>query len=184
MPAWNALTTDQRIDAIKTIYPETIGTARSIAEALTKQFDGTVSRSAIVSYYSRYPDKLKSAPLTGKLKAEAGTPLEPVAKKKIKRPSMLLVSTGTHFAAPKKASAPAAVDPVTVTIPVPDPLLLRLFELERNHCKWPVAGDRENTLFCGADQVDNGPYCACHKAMSVGRGSRAERDAVPMRKAA
>jgi GcrA cell cycle regulator len=35
-------------------------------------------------------------------------------------------------------------------------------ELERHHCRWPVDGADAETHFCGANRLDDMPYCAEH----------------------
>ena len=38
-----------------------------------------------------------------------------------------------------------------------------LVQLEDHHCRWPVGEPAESTFFfCGADKVENIPYCAGH----------------------
>jgi GcrA cell cycle regulator len=39
----------------------------------------------------------------------------------------------------------------------------KLIDLEPHHCRWPVSGERADTLFCCADrEVMTRPYCAEH----------------------
>jgi len=54
---------------------------------------------------------------------------------------------------------------------------LTLLELEPGDCRWPV-NDGSPFLFCAAPAATGGPYCACHAAMSIGRGTQSEREAV------
>jgi hypothetical protein len=37
-------------------------------------------------------------------------------------------------------------------------------ELEKHHCPWPIDG--AVTVFCGANKVDDLPYCALHSRMA------------------
>ncbi|AKC07204.1 GcrA family cell cycle regulator [Agrobacterium tumefaciens] len=192
---WKNLNADERCAAIIAIYPKTKGTGQEIASALSQQFRVTVSRSAVISHYNRHASKLVDVPLTGtpnrylKPKSEISAPKQetkPAAtpSPKPKKPSRLLLRSGGHFAQPvlvKPAAAPPVLEqPLTA----PEPLRLMLYQLASNQCRWPVEGDRENMLFCGAGTEPQESYCWCHRKMSIGIGSRAERDALRRRKAA
>ncbi|UXS01114.1 GcrA family cell cycle regulator [Agrobacterium tumefaciens] len=186
---WKGLSADERTAAIIKIHPTTTGTGAAIAAALSGKFRVTISRNAVISHYNRHAAKLVDVPLTGKAPAisEKVEKAREVAKARVKKPSGVLLRTGGHFAQPHKI-APAPVKPVVVQpaapLVVPEPLNLKLFELGSNQCKWPVSGEREHTLFCGAVTRDQKSYCDCHHKMSVGLGSQAERNAVPRRIAA
>jgi hypothetical protein len=39
-------------------------------------------------------------------------------------------------------------------------------ELEKHHCRWPIAGADAATAFCGADRVEGSPYCAQHSRLA------------------
>lgn len=192
---WKNLNADERCAAIKEIYSRTRGTGKEIAHALSTKFRVTVSRSAVISHYNRHASKLVDVPLTGtpnrylKPKSEISAPKQQtkpaaVPSDKSKKPSSLLLRSGGHFAQPvlvkPLAKPPVLEQPLTA----PEPLRLKLYQLERNQCRWPVEGDRENTLFCGAATNEQESYCPCHRKMSIGIGSRAERDALRRRKAA
>ncbi|NTA80761.1 hypothetical protein G6L13_09715 [Agrobacterium tumefaciens] len=192
---WKNLNADERCAAIIAIYPETKGTGQEIASALSQQFRVTISRSAVISHYNRHASKLVDVPLTGtpkrnlKPKSEISVPKQQtkpaaVPSDKPKKPSSLLLRSGGHFAQPvlvkPLAKPPVQEQPLTA----PEPLRLKLYQLERNQCHWPVEGYRENTLFCGAATGEQDFYCPCHRKMSIGIGSRAERDALRRRKAA
>lgn len=198
---WKDLNADERCAAIIAIYPKTKGTGKEIAHALSQHFRVTISRNAVIAHYNRHASKLVDVPLTGtpnrylKPKSEISTPQQkrpaastsaqqPAKPKSPKKPSSLLLRSGGHFAQPvlvkPLAKPPVLEQPLTA----PEPLRLKLYQLERNQCRWPVEGDRENTLFCGAGTNEQESYCPCHRKMSIGVGSRAERDAIPRRKAA
>jgi len=192
---WKDLNADERCAAIIAIYPKTKGTGKEIANALSQQFRITISRNAVISHYNRHASKLVDVPLTGtpnrymKPKSEIAAPKQEakpaaVPSPKPKKPSSLLLRSGGHFAQPvlvkPLATPPVLAQPLTA----PEPLRLKLYQLERNQCRWPVEGDRENTLFCGAVTDEQESYCPCHRKMSIGIGSRAERDALRRRKAA
>ena len=188
---WKNLDADERCAAIIAIYPKTKGTGKEIAHALSQQFQVTITRNAVISHYNRHASKLVEVPLTGtpnretKSCAAAGQkrPVAPTPAKP-KKPSGLLLRSGGHFAQPVLVK-PAATPPVLAQpLTAPEPLRLKLYQLERNQCRWPVDGDRENTLFCGAATDEQESYCPCHRKMSIGIGSRAERDALRRRKAA
>ena len=69
-------------------------------------------------------------------------------------------------------------------LPAPKPLNLTLLELDSRSCRWPVAGEKASTLFCGHPTEDSKSYCTCHVRLSVGRGTESERDAAYIGKAA
>lgn len=195
---WRTLSAEARSAAIIEVHPTTIGTGKAIADALSRKFGQIISRSSIISFYNRHPDMIASVPLTGRPWREAAQvdgdavkatapPKRPavpaVPRARPKRPSALLAANGMAFAAPKTKPVPAPVitaEPVP-SIPAPEPLNLRLYELETRHCRWPISGDRENMLFCANATHDGTSYCHSHHKASVGTGSRAERGAVPRR---
>lgn len=63
--------------------------------------------------------------------------------------------------APKVAPAPLSVL-VDDSVIKPRPLLMKLFDLGNNDCRWPVEGEKADTLFCGHNTHDGSPYCAYH----------------------
>lgn len=191
---WKDLNADERCAAIIAIYPKTKGTGKEIALALSQQFRVTISRNAVISHYNRHAPKLVDVPLTGTPnraaksgaagKKKLSPPKQAKEPIKVKKPSGLLLRSGGHFAQPvsvKPAPTPPALSqPLTA----PEPLRLKLYQLERNQCHWPVEGDRGDTLFCGAVTEPLASFCPCHRKMSIGIGSRAERDALRGRKVA
>lgn len=60
--------------------------------------------------------------------------------------------------------------------PLP-PLNVGIYDLTPAHCRWPVSGEREHTLFCGHQRVTGSSYCGQHKALSVSLGTVSERQA-------
>jgi hypothetical protein len=60
---------------------------------------------------------------------------------------------------------------------------MRLADLARHHCRWPVRGAGETTLFCAEaiepDRIapgrSGGSYCAHHRSRMAGRGTESER---------
>lgn len=52
--------------------------------------------------------------------------------------------------------------------------LVGILDLERHHCRWPMAGDGSATMFCG-ERSRHGPYCPRHASragIGYGRGPR------------
>jgi GcrA cell cycle regulator len=47
-----------------------------------------------------------------------------------------------------------------------DKKFVTLMELNGRTCRWPVAGEREKTLFCGQRPVKGKPYCEGHYAIA------------------
>ncbi|MBB3947075.1 GcrA cell cycle regulator [Rhizobium skierniewicense] len=182
---WRTLSAEARSAAIIEAHPTTIGTGAAIADALSRKFGERITRSSVISFYNRHPEKMTAVPLTGrpgremaKDRAEASQP-----RPQPRRPSARLASSGMAFSSPKVKPVPAPIivaQPVP-SIPVPEPRNLRLYELDAGHCRWPMQGDRENMLFCANATHDGTSYCHFHKTASVGIGSKAERAAVPRR---
>jgi hypothetical protein len=58
----------------------------------------------------------------------------------------------------------------------------QMHELEKHHCRWPVEGAHAKTVFCGANKLDDMPYCAQHCRMAYQSAgatrSRAEVEAT------
>ena len=52
------------------------------------------------------------------------------------------------------------------------PRPLTLVWLQPNHCKYPLQGEGENTLFCGAARTPESSYCAKHRALCVTQPKR------------
>ena len=75
-----------------------------------------------------------------------------VRRSPIRRPA-------SPFSLPEKPARPQKVDPVL------DPLVMaRIHELEKNQCRYPVGGPREDPgLFCG--QPTTSTYCEAHAAL-------------------
>lgn len=195
---WKDLNADERSAAIIAIYPDTKGTGKEIAHALSLQFRVTITRNSVISHYNRHAAKLVDVPLTGypnrEVKPGAATPKKTVKRRlsplapaaqvaKPKKPSSLLLRSGGHFAQPVMVKPLAKPPVLEQPLTAPEPLRLKLYQLERNQCRWPVEGEGEFMLSCGVGTEGRHSYCPCHRKMSIGIGSRAERDAIPRRKA-
>lgn len=44
---------------------------------------------------------------------------------------------------------------------------ISLLELTADSCRWPVSGEREHTMFCGANKIQDQPYCYRHWLKSI-----------------
>lgn len=89
-----------------------------------------------------------------------------------RKPKMKLVPP-----APKPALP--AVQLVDDSIVKPRPLLMKLFDLDNNDCRWPVEGEKANTLFCGHNTHQDKVYCAYHCRMAYApREVKSERRAA------
>lgn len=58
-----------------------------------------------------------------------------------------------------------------------------LHDLERNECKWPLGEDRP-FRFCACKTTQVGTYCAYHVVKAIGVGTKSEREAVKIGRAA
>lgn len=175
---WTNMDNAERCAAIRSVYPETEGSARGIAIALSEKFGSKITKNTVVGIYGRHRDQLAGFPLTGKH------------------------LDGGVYGRPQRAAEPVAraarvkpIDPVkeaTVTKlfesvksePAPKPLNFLLLELNHDNCRWPVEGSGAKTLFCGHNVETGKSYCACHARLSVGRGTEGERRALNIGKAA
>ncbi|XAI95166.1 GcrA-like cell cycle regulator protein [Microcystis phage Mwe-JY13] len=81
--------------------------------------------------------------------------------------------------------APSYYDP----LPMDDYEIARLphakplHDLERNECKWPLGEDRPYR-FCACQTTQAGTYCAHHVVKAIGVGTKSEREAVKIGRAA
>lgn len=79
---------------------------------------------------------------------------------------------------PAKMEAPRTIPPKKIRRPplppAPAPIVIvggfTLMQLSARACRWPLGGEHEDTLFCGAATTDElSPYCAPHQKKSVSR---------------
>lgn len=91
---------------------------------------------------------------------------------------------------PKKVKLAPPPPPVEVAhaapavgLPKPKPFMKTLLELQCDECKWPV-NDGGPYLFCGHQRHAGGAYCEYHQLVSVGPGTKSERMAYPIKRAA
>ena len=89
--------------------------------------------------------------------AKAATPVKPA--KPIKAP--------VAVAAPPRAPRPAEPGPEGG---------IGIVDLQARHCRWIVAGERDEARYCGATKPDlMKPYCAAHAARAYGGQTRIDR---------
>lgn len=120
-----------------------------IAEQLSTQFDCTISRNSVAGRVSRL--QLPKRRTLGQHPRPAGAPKTP----KTPKPMSLLE-------APVMTIEPAIV-PLEPDLP-PGPLTVP--GLEWRHCRWPIAGERELTEFCGKNRFGYSPYCPHHHGLA------------------
>lgn len=108
-----------------------------------------------------------------------GKPVKPARVKK-QRPPAPPRKPKVKLVPPAPKPVPlAAVQFVDDSIIKPHPLLVKLFDLGNNHCRWPVEGEKADTLFCGHDTHEGKVYCAYHCRMAYApREVKAERRAA------
>lgn len=58
--------------------------------------------------------------------------------------------------------------------------MITLLDLKPEHCRWPIAGAGETTVFCGAATKENSSYCPTHHAVAYlpPREARREKRAM------
>lgn len=176
MKTWKELTTAERIDEIRRAHPQTIGTASRIAVFLSDKFGEPISRNVVMGLYDRNRSEFTDMPLSNDGRAMTQT-------RKAEKAKRLKLAPVTE----EVQNPPAPVDAEPADLPAlpsgPRPLLLKLFELGNHDCRWPVGGEKADTLFCGHPQARGSSYCDCHKRMSFGRGTESERSAHRVLKA-
>lgn len=152
--------TNERVGHLKRLHAE--GKSASEIAAIM----GTISRNAVIG-------KLHRLNLY-----DTGTP-KPKAKPFIRTPRR-----PTKKADPVKVAEVVQIERAVAAPVLSKPLFLKLFELERNDCRWPVSGEKANTLFCGNKVVSGCSYCEGHHRMSRGKGTLSERNADSLLKVA
>ena len=124
-----------------------------------------ITRNAILGKIHRMRSKGTALPTC------AATPaLKPKPKPKPKpRPPARQHSLSYGFGARTTPDAPPR--PVVLTphdtIDPKAPGLLRMMDLDRHHCRWPLNSAMQGEYyFCGAPQVFDRPYCPAHVALA------------------
>lgn len=167
--SWQTITVQARIEAGKQAYAESVGTMSAMAAVLSERFEEPISRNVVAGMYDRHPEELKACKLTGTQPAHNRLRQQRAIKVRVPVPPPM----------PEPEPEPVRVaPPVKGSIPRPEPLLKRLFELERNHCRWPVEGEKADTLFCCHQVVEGHSYCEYHRRVSRGAGTISERRAA------
>jgi len=69
----------------------------------------------------------------------------------------------------------------TVDLPPENPVdPVRLMDLRHHHCRWPVAGEGADMLFCGATRLEPHAWCGKHCGLAYARpATRADRWVQP-----
>lgn len=171
--------TDERIADLRRMWGEGMS-----ASQISAHF-GTISRNAVLGAVHRFKlgehVVIKKPDIKRKPTARDVRRLAPAAPKV--KPLVGPAAFPKTKIDPVKAAAVKAIENRPPPRNMPAPLLVRLFDLQNNHCRWPVRGEKEHTLFCGHVSAVGCSYCPGHKLLSVGAGTRSERMAT-MRKVA
>ena len=133
---------------------------------------GGVSRNAILGMADRNRNLF---PPREKRKRQPARSVERIAKPFLFKTRKVVEGVEIKARVPK----PPKAKPVRAVKPeVYDAASLHkpLIGLQANECRWPVGHDQHGHLFCGHEA--SGPYCAHHKARSVGQGTVSERNAI------
>lgn len=110
--------------------------------------------------------------------AAGGKAVKPVRATQ-QRPPVPPRKPKVKLAPPAPEVAPRPVALVDDSIIKPRPLLMKLFDLGNNDCRWPVEGEKANTLFCGHNTHEGKVYCAYHCRMAYApREVKSERRAA------
>lgn len=161
--------TKARIAAIHDVW-EAGMSAKRIAEKLAAIEGQFVSRMVVIGIYKRNAEYLKDVPLPPPSRETFGPRRERKAHQKraytkrvikIKKPRTTNV---LPFVIPDTAFTYVATHPTK-----------RLYQLEAHECRWPMNGKGFDTQFCS--QHAEGTYCDHHRLLSVGHGTKSERNA-------
>ena len=136
-------------------------TFKETAEFLTERFGRRYTRSAIGGRCNRIRVQSLNPPACRKGAKQEWTPAREAASQARRKPAQPLIQPRV---------IPMRCDDV-------EALNVPLVELRDSHCRWPVAGERAHTLFCGRLRLEASSYCPRHHDISVGRGTYSERRA-------
>jgi GcrA cell cycle regulator len=140
----NATWTDTDISMLQRLWKEG-HSASEIGKRMRRSRNAVMGKIHRLAVQEAAGGKLVKAP-----RANLQRPPAPPRK-----PKMKLVPP-----APKPALP--SVQLVDDSIVKPRPLLMKLFDLDNNDCRWPVEGEKANTLFCGHNTHEGKVYCAYH----------------------
>lgn len=144
----NGTWTDERTETLKKLWADGLSCSQ-IAGAL-----GGITRNAVIG-------KAHRLGLAGRFTKRQERPAKP--KPHLKNRCVKL--------------AAARAEPI-VELEAETPTNAKLFEeLEAHHCRWPCSGEGLDTIFCGADVLEDFSYCPRHCRIAYRppeRRSRAE----------
>lgn len=157
----NATWTDQDVAMLQRLWKEG-HSATEIGERLG------VSRNAVLGKLHRL--SFQDSP--------DGKPVKP-ARANLQRPPAPPRKPKVKLVPPAPKPVLPSVQLVDDSIVKPRPLLMKLFDLDNNDCRWPVEGEKANTLFCGHNTHEGKVYCAYHCRMAYApREVKSERRAA------
>lgn len=158
---WSQLTTQGRIDAIRSVWRPGMSAAQIAAH-----FDG-VSRNAVIGIFHRHAKKIGASMYLG-VKGENG---QEKPKRKGKSANNLVWRMKQK---PKLRVVKPEPAIERAVFGAPHVAGIRLADFNSHRCKWcindPEQGANEH-LFCG-ETTNDGPYCAYHSTLAyrpVGR---------------
>lgn len=157
--------TDERIEKLRQLWAEGLS-----AGQIAARFPGA-SRNAIIGKAHRLGLSKRAVGKRNDLNLVAPKPATV-------KPLVGSAQFARKKADPAKMAEVKAIENKPAPAGLPKPLFVKLFELERNDCRWPVTGEKENTLFCGHNVDRGSSYCAGHHRLSIGKGTASERAAV------
>lgn len=122
---------------------------------------GRAHRLGIISTWTK-PAK-SATPSAVKQRAKAVIALFPPRP----RPVPAAKAAPAAVAAPTQDNRPVPLYPQPEASTTPFGKPLTLMQLEPHHCRWPVSGERNDTLFCGAvRETMTRPYCTEHHLLA------------------
>jgi GcrA cell cycle regulator len=139
-------------------------TFEQIRAAVNDRFGTNYTRCAVAGRVMRLGLKSKNPPAAPKGVPQARTPARVAASQARRKPAQIIPRRVIQMSTPVRRD-----DVEALNVP--------LIELRDSHCRWPVAGEREHTLFCGRLRLEDSSYCPAHDAVSKGSGTTAERRA-------
>jgi GcrA cell cycle regulator len=150
--------TDDKIELLKTLWPQTHISSTKIAEKL-----GFSKRSAVIAKAGRLGLPLRNG----------------------KRPARYVAQRTAFYVGPKAIKSGSAVNkiaadapPVQPSAPVvqihpepsgddPECAGVRFEDLQSHHCRWPIGDPHDEDFgFCGCQKALGAPYCDHHAAIA------------------
>lgn len=178
LPDWKKLTEMEKRTMLRSLFEEQ---CLSGGQAATRFVNAT--RSALIAFARRRGIKMNKPEHQpeAEVKPEPKE-VRPRGRPKKAKPAPKIVVEDDDRKPPAKIAWPPAAEIEGTTAPDP---AMRLSFIEAivsdDRCKWPLWDewqDAHASMCCGMPRLRDKPYCDFHEAMSRGKGTKSERDAL------